>query len=363
MFPRQTVQGRPTSTAAVTLVHAAVPGRTRFRLAGGRQEQFEAIRRSLLATVGVRDVAVNPLTGSILVRYGAPADPAMLRRRILATLRPPSRGVSGVQKPARSGTRNSIPRSLSAAAAPKPAPPPPDAWHAIDLDAVAAALATSPALGLSAPQAEARLKQHGANVLQRTEARSTAAIFVDQMRSLPIALLGASAAVSLATGGVVDAAIIGGVVLLNASIATATERQAERTILGLSRPDYRPIPVLRGGVAAEIDPSRLVPGDIVPIASGELIPADARLIEAVDLTVNEGALTGESLPVHKDAGPVLAVDTPLADRRNMIWRGTAVTGGRGLAVITATGDATEIGRIQKMLGTVTPPETPIQRQL
>jgi Ca2+-transporting ATPase len=106
-----------------------------------------------------------------------------------------------------------------------------------------------------------------------------------------------------------------------------------------------------------------VPGDLILLEPGILVPADARLLAATDLTVNESALTGESLPVTKDATAHVPVEAPLAERRGMVFRGTGVTGGSGLAIVTATGAATEIGRIQALLGDVRPPQTPIERQL
>ncbi|PWB83797.1 MAG: haloacid dehalogenase, partial [Methylocystaceae bacterium] len=181
--------------------------------------------------------------------------------------------------------------------------------------------------------------------------------------SLPIVLLGASACLSLLTGGLADAAMIAAVVVVNACIATATERQAERIILGLSNHAPQPVPVMRGGVRGVVLPSELAPGDLILLERGALVPADGRLIASDELMVNESALTGEALPVQKDAAILLPPDASLADRCNMVFRGTAVTGGSGAALVTAIGVTTEIGRVQQLLGAVSPPETPIQRQL
>ncbi|MCX7892488.1 MAG: cation-transporting P-type ATPase [Burkholderiales bacterium] len=252
-----------------------------------------------------------------------------------------------------------VPAQFAGAAARADAPP----WHGLTIAEAIRRLDARPQEGLAPAEAAARLAKHGPNELPRTEPRSALAIFGEQLTTLPIALLDASAVVSLVTGGIADAVAIAGVVLLNAGIATATERQAERTILGLSDYAPRPVKVLRGGRRQEIPPAALVPGDLIELEPGTLVPADARLVAADDLTVNESALTGEALPVHKDAARVLRADTALADRVNLVFRGTAVTGGRGLAVVTATGARTEIGHIQGLLGSVKPPETPIQRQL
>jgi Ca2+-transporting ATPase len=239
----------------------------------------------------------------------------------------------------------------------------PSHWHSLPLAQVIARLEVNPKEGLDAREAAARLERFGPNELPHTQPRSALAIFGEQLTTLPIALLDASAGISLLTGGVADAIAIASVVLANAGIATATERQAERTIRGLSDYTPRPVRAIRDGKRFELLPAALAPGDVIEVEPGTLVPADARLLEADDLTVNESALTGEALPVHKNAAAVLALDTALADRVNLVFRGTAVTGGRGLAVVTSTGAATEIGHIQGLLGSVKPPETAIQRQL
>lgn len=254
------------------------------------------------------------------------------------------------------------PHALAAPAKLEPAASP-FAWHSLPLSDTVDRLRTGLAEGLAETEIAPRQAEFGRNELRRAEARPTAAILVEQMTSLPIALLGASAVLSLLTGGIADAVVIAAVVLLNARIATATERQAEQTILGLSNYALKPVSAIRAGQRRLVDPVDLVPGDLVLVERGMLVPADARLTAGDDLTINESALTGEALPVHKEADIVLPADTGLPDRRNMVFRGTSVTGGSGMAVVTATGPSIEIGRVQQLLGAVRPPETPIQRQL
>jgi Ca2+-transporting ATPase len=325
------------------LIHA-LPGR--YRLADARLRGAAAARAeaALRGVPGVSAASASAVTGTVLVRCA----PAVTGRQLLRVLG----AALGDRPPA---------RSLSAAAAADA--PEPHAWHAMPPAGVLAALGVSPQRGLSAEEAAARLARHGPNALVRAAPRSPLAIFAEQLASVPVALLGASAALSVATGGFADAAAIGAVVLLNASIATATERNAEATIRSLSEAAPSPVPVLRAARRMTLPVEALVPGDILLLEPGLLVPADARLIAAQELTVNESALTGESLPVHKEAGLRLPADTPLADRATMVHRGTAVTGGSGCAVVTATGPATEIGRVQALLGEVRPPRTPIERQL
>ena len=338
------------------VVHAAVAGRVRLRhpLLRAGTHIAATVEAALRDHPGIGSVSASALTGSALVEYRPPMTIARLERALDAA-------VAG--RPPRPPRRRQRLRALSAAATSAEPLNGRQSWHAIPVDQILEQLGTLRCAGLSPDEVAQRLAIHGRNELRRAEPRSVASILAEQLTSLPIALLGASAALSLATGGIADAVVIAAVVILNAGIATTTERQAERTILGLS--DYAPQPVaaLRGGCRELVDPSELVPGDLLLLDRGALVAADARLIASDDLTVNESALTGEALPVHKDAGVLLAGETALPDRRNMVFRGTGVTGGAGTALVTACGAATEIGRVQQLLGSVRPPETPMQREL
>lgn len=331
---------------SVRIAHA-LPGR--YRLADqrlrGAPELAAAAGLALLGVPGVQKAKASPITGTALVHCAAWVGPTRLAAVLGAALGDPPRA-----------------RSLSAAAS-SAQNEAPHAWHGMTAAAATAALGCSVKRGLSSAEAAARLAAGGPNLLARAEARSVSAIFAEQLTSVPVALLGASALVSIATGGLADAAAIGAVVLLNAGIATATERSAERTIRSLSDITPAPVPVIRAGKKLLLPVAGLVPGDLIILEPGILVPADARLIAARDLTVNESALTGESLPVTKDALAQIPVEAPLAERRSMVFRGTGITGGSGLAVVTATGTATEIGRIQALLTDLRPPQTPIERQL
>jgi len=224
-------------------------------------------------------------------------------------------------------------------------------------------LGVAPDEGLALDEVQRRLAQHGPNLFQQAQPRSDVRIFLGQFNSLPVALLGVAAAVAIATGGPVDAAVIGSVVLINAVIGFITERQAERTIAALARLGPRHADVLRGGGRQRIGIEAITPGDVVLLSPGCYVPADARLIAARRLSVDESALTGESVPVGKTADSVVPAETPLGDRRNMVQMGTVVTGGDGVAIVTTTGTQTEIGRIQAMVDAAESPETPMERQL
>jgi len=236
-------------------------------------------------------------------------------------------------------------------------------WHLYSLGEVLNLLDVSGGLGLDEDEARRRLALYGGNLLQAAERRSDLAIFVDQFNSLPVALLAVSALVSFVTGGRADAAVILGVVLINSAIGFVTERQAELTISSLAKSGAQTVNVLRGGATLEIGVEEVVPGDLLLLSPGTYISADIRLLKSHRLTVDESALTGESLPIVKDHGFQPQGETPLGDRRNMAYMGTHVTGGDGAGVVVATAHATELGQIQTMVGEAEAPETPMQRQL
>ena len=188
-------------------------------------------------------------------------------------------------------------------------------------------------------------------------------IFLGQFKSLPVVLLGVSAVLSAATGGLADAVVILGVVMINAATGYVTEAQAERTIKVLGHVGLQHAPVIRDGQLVQVEAEALVPGDIMVLVPGTRVAADGRVLESRSLMVDESALTGESLPVTKQVEALDKPEVPLGDRFNMVYKGTAITGGSGLAVVVGTGRFTEIGVIQALVGETRPPETPMQRQL
>jgi P-type Ca2+ transporter type 2C len=335
--------------------HDAAPGRIRFKHPGliGRKGLARAVDAALRNCRGVRTTRTDAATGSVLVEFDPPTGPELLAGIIDAA--------AAGEAPIGLACENAA-RMLSAApsggehAAERH-------WHAMTAGDAAELLGAGLSGGLTDEQAAERLLAFGRNELPRAKPRSAVAIFAQQLVSLPVFLLAGSAVLSLTTGGVVDALVIAAVVVINGGIATATEHQAERTILGLSDYAPEPVPVVRAGMRRHIHPAELVRGDLLLVERGMLIPADARLIESGELSVNESALTGEALPVQKNAQNVLPSETLLPERCNMLFRGTAVTGGCALALVTETGSSTELGRIQSLLNAVRPPETPMQRQL
>jgi Ca2+-transporting ATPase len=240
-----------------------------------------------------------------------------------------------------------------------PAPP----WHTQAIEPVSRYFQTSPETGLSSGAAQQQLQHYGANALPEAQSRSALSMFVSYFKSGPVALLSAAAGLSLATGGIADAAVIMGVVLINAVLGYATESQSERIIQSLKQIVQHPTWVIRDGEPLEIASEAVVPGDLLILKPGTCVAADARLVQAQQLSIDESALTGESLPVTKQVEALNQVEMPLADRLNMVYMGTLVTGGQGMAVVVATGGFTEIGQIQSLVGQTTVPQTPMEKQL
>ncbi|MGE0680244.1 MAG: cation-translocating P-type ATPase [Candidatus Binatia bacterium] len=235
-------------------------------------------------------------------------------------------------------------------------------WHDKRIDELGAQLTTDVRLGLSSQEAAERLAQIGPNELRKGEAISPLSILLSQFRSLVIWVLIGAAIVSAALGEFADGIAIIAIVLLNAVIGFFQEYRAERAAAALARLTAPRAKVVRGGQAAVIAASEVVPGDVLLLDAGDLVAADARLVEASALRANEAPLTGESQPVEKQTG-VCPPDTALADRINMVFLGTSIVNGSGRAVVTATGMSTEVGHIAELLHTATSDETPLQKRL
>src|SRR5262249_3119898 len=236
-------------------------------------------------------------------------------------------------------------------------------WHLMAEEAVLTALHSSKGSGLSAAAAARNLAEYGPNLLPEAEPRSGLSMLFEQFNSLPVGLLAAAAGVSLLTGGVADALVIMGVVAINATVGYITESQSEKTIHSLKRLVHPSAVVLRDGSPREVRAEEVVVGDILVLKPGSYVAADGRLLEAQRLSVDESTLTGGRGPAGKSTALLPPQDLPLGDRVNMVYMGTLVTGGQGLAVVVATGRFTEIGKIQLLAGEAQAPETPMERQL
>ncbi len=216
--------------------------------------------------------------------------------------------------------------------------------------------------GLTAAEAARRLAANGPNELQRAGPTPRWRVFVRQLRGPMVWLLLGAAVLSAALGQVTEAAAIGAILLLNALIGYAQESRAERAVLALRAMTAPRARVVRSGAALEVPSAEVVTGDVLLLDAGDLVAADARLLESHALAVDEAPLTGESLPVDKSVGD-LPADTPLAERSNAVFLGTSVATGIGVARVSATGMDTELGRIARLLGVAEEPATPLQIRL
>ncbi|MFZ1674292.1 MAG: cation-transporting P-type ATPase, partial [Nitrospira sp.] len=218
-------------------------------------------------------------------------------------------------------------------------------WYAQSPDELARALDVNLAEGLREDDAARRLSMHGRNELPEAPPPSPWTILGAQFTSLIVWVLIGAAIVSGLLGEWVDTGAILAIVLLNGFLGFVQEYRAEQSLAALKTLAVTYARVIRGGSRRQLSSTELVPGDIIDVEAGDHIPADARLIHAAALRTQEAALTGESTPVDKSGGVLPDNDLPLADRRNMLFLGTTVTGGKGRALIVATGRGTELGRI------------------
>jgi len=237
------------------------------------------------------------------------------------------------------------------------------AWHLLSVEEAVRRLASDAFSGLTLEQAGERRQRYGANEIREAKRRGPLAMFLGQFTDFMILVLIAAAVVSGLIGDLVDTLVIVAIVVLNAVIGFVQEYRAERAIAALRQMAALQAQVVRGGHPAMIPANELVPGDVVLIEAGNAVPADLRLVEAVQLRIEEAALTGESQPVDKLTRLMHEPDLPLGDRRNMAYKGTLVTYGRGRGVVVATGMETELGRIAALLDAEGEVKTPLQKRL
>ncbi|MBI2757517.1 MAG: cation-translocating P-type ATPase [Chloroflexi bacterium] len=236
------------------------------------------------------------------------------------------------------------------------------AWHALGAEEVLRDLEVHEH-GLSSEEAAQRLHQYGHNQLHEAPRPGLLAALWGQLNNFVVILLIVASIISALLGEWVDASAILAIVILNTLLGIIQERRAEEALAALKRLAAPDAQVLRSGHRMTVSSRNLVPGDIVFLEAGNYVPADLRLLEAVNLRVEEASLTGESLPVQKNAATVLDRNIPLGDRRNTAFMGTLVSYGRGRGVVTSTGMHTQLGLIATMLQNVDTEETPLQRRL
>ncbi|KJS21339.1 MAG: ATPase [Clostridiaceae bacterium BRH_c20a] len=236
-------------------------------------------------------------------------------------------------------------------------------WYSQEVTQVTQELNGDLEKGLSTEEVNKRLNSYGPNALKEPPPRSLISMFIAQLKEVLVLILIVAAVVSGALGEVADSIVILIIVVLNAALGVFQENKAEQALKALKEMTKAMVKVLRNGKVTQVEVDQLVPGDIVLLDAGDSIPADARLFESASLRVNEAALTGESVPVEKELKVIQGEDVSIGDRKNMVFRGTTVTGGRAKMIVTGTGMNSELGKIAQMLQESPPDPTPLQRQL
>ena len=242
-------------------------------------------------------------------------------------------------------------------------------WQSLPGKECAERLRTDAERGLTPAQAAQRLRDCGPNELAHPKKKSLLKRFLAQFSDFMVIILLIAAGISFVTSWIqrdsdyIDSIIILAIVVVNAITGMVQESRAEKALEALRRISSPRARVVRGGKEAVVPAPQLVPGDLVRLRAGDLVPADLRLVAAVDLKAEESALTGESVPSEKAADAVFPEGTPLGDRHNMMFSSCAVTAGHGSGLVVETGMRTQVGRIARMIGSQAAPQTPLQQRL
>ncbi len=235
--------------------------------------------------------------------------------------------------------------------------------HAKEIKVLVSEFQTHADLGLSGTEAAERLGRIGPNELSERPRPGFLALLWDQFNNYLVIILIIAALISLALGEYVDSMAIMIIVVLNSVVGVIQESKAEQALAALKKMSAPNAQVIRDGVQSAIPGRELVPGDIVLLEAGNYVPADLRLIESVNLKIEEASLTGESVPVDKFATPVLDKEASLGDRKNSAFMSTLITYGRGKGLVIGTGMNTQIGIIAEMIQSYEDEETPLQKKL
>jgi len=236
-------------------------------------------------------------------------------------------------------------------------------WHDKNIEDIYAEMDTSPTEGLTTEQVARRHEKYGLNELMEKPRPSFFKLLMSQLNNFIVILLIVASVISALLGDWIEAGVIMLIVVLNSILGVVQESKAEEALAALKKMAAPECQVLRNGVRVAIPARDLVPGDIVYMEAGNYVPADIRLIESVNLRVEEAALTGESVPVQKDAAILIDPNAALCDRKNSVFSGTLINYGRGHGIVVSTGMKTQIGKIAGMLQTMEEEETPLQIKL
>ncbi|MFZ5943842.1 MAG: calcium-transporting P-type ATPase, PMR1-type [Bacillota bacterium] len=236
-------------------------------------------------------------------------------------------------------------------------------WHCMTNEEILQEFQVSPQRGLNTKEANRRLQLVGYNELQERKAISPLKLFLNQFKDFMVLVLMAATIISGILGEYADAITIMAIIIINAVLGFVQEYRAEKSMEALKKLIAPEALVIRDGMEQKIPARELVPGDIVLLETGDIVPADLRLIEGAQLEIEESSLTGESVPVKKRCMEIYEANTGIGDRKNIAYMGTTVTRGKGLGAIVDTGMNTEMGQIAGLIQKVTDEQTPLQRRL
>jgi Ca2+-transporting ATPase len=349
-------------------VHTAVQGRVRFSIKGLKHNQHFAryLKCKLTDVPEIFCSKVNYFTGTVLIYYGKKQSLQTLRQFLLENV----------------NDFDSKKKSFDSELCEQPAPLSESdkkfsalfksqgnkkkynslQWHTSSIEEVSRYLSSNAETGLTKENAQWRTL-FMSSLYTPEKKQSDFSMFLSQFSTLPVALLGVSSVLSLFGGAFADAVIILTVIAINAFIGYSTEKKAQKEIDSLKKIGEQMALVIRDGKQIWINATEVVPGDVVYLTKGLQVPADCRLIKSQGLHIDESILTGESLPVHKHASLLSVSNLPPAEQNNIVFKGTLVTGGEGLAIAIATGEYTELGNIQQLALSVLPPPTHLEREL
>jgi len=325
--------------------HAGPAGRLRLGAPAlrGRARACRRLEAALGREPALLAAEVRPLTGSVILRF----DPAAAREDVLA------RAAAALEAALADGADSG--GKAGGASAPD--------WHALEREAVAERLEVDPERGLDGEAVEARRAVWGPNAAETGDGPGPLALLRKQFENLPVLLLIGSAAISVASGGGLDAAATLSVVAVNAAIGFVTEGQAERAIAAIAGSEDDDVAVLRDGARRTVASRELTPGDLVMVRPGTRAPADLRILEAEDLKADESHLTGEGRPARKRGAPPDAPEAPPGERATVLHAGASVVQGRGRGLVVATAARTEAGRLRRLSAETARPRSPTETEL
>ncbi len=235
-------------------------------------------------------------------------------------------------------------------------------WYQMPLKVVEAKLFSNSVVGLNHAQVEAHRRRYGANIIEGGKQRSRLLLLWDQIKSPLVLVLFLAGLITLFLGEYANFFVIFAVVVANTVVGFTQEEKSARIFKDLSGNLKYFVPVIRNSEKKNINVEELVPGDLISLSAGELVPADARLVESRNLSVDEAILTGESMPVSKNAREIAEANR-ITDQINMVWKSTLITSGSGLALVTSIGRETEIGKIAELTESLNETETPFQKSI